>query len=83
MRKLFVIGIGAGDPDYVTVQAIKALNEVDVFFVVEKGGEKHDLVDLRTEICDRYIDEPSYRIVEVQDPERDRTAAAYREAVED
>ena len=83
MRKLFVIGIGAGDPDYLTVQAIKALNEVDVFFVVEKGGEKHDLVDLRTEICDRYIDEPSYRIVEVQDPERDRTAAAYREAVED
>ncbi|MGH2763658.1 MAG: precorrin-6A synthase (deacetylating) [Thermoleophilaceae bacterium] len=83
MRKLFVIGIGAGDPDYVTVQAIKALNEVDVFFVVEKSGEKHDLVDLRTEICERYIEEPSYRIVSVRDPERDRTTPAYREAVED
>jgi precorrin-6A synthase len=29
MRKVFVIGIGAGNPDYVTVQAINALNEED------------------------------------------------------
>jgi precorrin-6A synthase len=83
MRQISVIGIGAGDPDYVTVQAIKALNAVDVFFVVAKGGEKHDLVDLRREILERYIEEPSYRIVDVQDPDRDRTTPAYREAVED
>jgi precorrin-2 methylase len=55
MRKLFVIGIGAGNPDYVTVQAINALNEVDVFFVMEKGQEKEDLVRLRKEICERYV----------------------------
>lgn len=83
MRKLLVIGIGAGDPDYVTVQAIKALNRVDVFFVVDKGNEKRDLVDLRQEICDRYIENRSYRWVEVRDPERDRGSAAYRIAVED
>ena len=83
MRKLFVIGIGAGDPDYMTVQAIKALNEVDVFFVIEKGGEKHDLVALRREILERYVEDPSYRVVDVRDPERDRTTPAYREAVED
>lgn len=83
MRKLLVIGIGAGDPDYVTVQAIKALNRVDVFFVVDKGTEKHDLVDLRKQICDRYIENQSYRWVEVRDPERDRGSAAYRTAVED
>jgi precorrin-6A synthase len=29
VRKLLVIGIGAGDPEHVTVQAIKALNEAD------------------------------------------------------
>jgi precorrin-6A synthase len=83
MRRISVIGIGAGDPDYVTVQAIKALNSVDVFFVVAKGGEKHDLVDLRKEILERYVEEPAYRIVDVQDPDRDRTTPAYREAVED
>ena len=55
MRKVFVIGIGAGNPDYVTVQAINALNEVDVFFIMDKGHEKEDLIRLRKEICDRYI----------------------------
>lgn len=83
MRKVLIIGIGAGDPEYVTVQAIKALNEVDVFFVLDKGREKRDLVELRKEICDRYIENGSYRLVEVRDPERDRTAPAYRSAVED
>jgi precorrin-6A synthase len=83
MRKLFIIGIGAGDPDQVTIQAVKALNQVDVFFVVEKGREKGALARLRHEICERYIDEHTYRIVPIQDPERDRTASAYRAAVDD
>lgn len=83
MRKLFIIGVGAGDPDYITVQAIKALNEVDVFFVIDKGEEKGDLVALRKELCRRHIQNPTYRIVEARDPERDRTAAAYASAVED
>ena len=64
MRKVFVIGIGAGNPDYVTVQAINALNEVDVFFVLDKGAEKEDLIRLRREICERYIKNKSYRTIE-------------------
>jgi precorrin-6A synthase len=83
MRRLLVIGIGAGDPEHVTVQAINALNRVDVFFVVEKPGGRADLVELRREILDRYVEQPSYRTVDVPDPERDRTADAYTEAVED
>jgi precorrin-6A synthase len=82
VRRLLLIGIGAGDPDYLTAQAIRALNEVDVFFVVEKGGEKGDLVALRREICERFIDGTSFRTVEMRDPERDRTATAYGAAVE-
>ena len=83
MRRLLVIGIGAGDPDHLTVQAIKALNQVDVFFVVDKGADTHDLTRLREEICERFIERPGYRMVHVPDPPRDRTAAAYRAAVED
>ena len=81
MRKVFVIGIGAGDPDYVTIQAINALNQVDVFFVIDKGAAKADLVRIRTDICERYIRDPSYRLVEVRDPERDRAAPAYEAEV--
>jgi len=83
MRRVLVIGIGAGDPEHVTVQAINALNEADVFFVIEKGHETDELVRLRREICERYIDEQTYRIVEIADAPRDRTTPAYREAVED
>ena len=83
MRKVFVIGIGAGDPEHVTVQAIKAMNEVDVIFVLEKANGRHDLVQLRKEICERYIENRPYRLVEVRDPERDRKAPAYRSAVDE
>ena len=55
MKKLLVIGIGAGNPDYITMQAVKALNKVDVFFLMDKGQSKDKLIDLRREICERYI----------------------------
>ncbi len=83
MRRLLLIGIGAGDPEHVTAQAVRALNEVDVFFVVDKGGDTGDLVALRKEICERFIEDSSYRIVEVPDPPRDRGATAYAGAVAD
>jgi precorrin-6A synthase len=82
VKQILLIGIGAGDPDYVTVQAVKALNRVDVFFVLDKGEVKQDLVDVRQEILDRHVDR-AYRVVEARDPERDRTTPAYAEAVHD
>lgn len=71
MRKIFVIGIGVGDPDHLTMQAIKALNQVDVFFIPDKGAEKAALRDLRVAICDRYIESDDYRTVEFDVPQRD------------
>lgn len=83
MRKVYVIGVGAGDPEHLTVQAIKRLNEVDVFFVLDKGRQKADLVLLREEILRRYVERPSYRVVRVPDPERDRNPADYQATVAD
>lgn len=83
MRQILVIGIGSGDPEHVTIQAVKALNEADVFFVLDKGEVKQELVDLRTEILDRYIEDDSYRIAHRDDPARDRGAENYVGAVED
>lgn len=86
MRRIHVIGIGAGDPGYVTAQAIDALNDVDVFFASDKGSLKDDLVALRREICARFIREPGYRFVELRDPERSKEtpdSPAYRQVVAD
>jgi precorrin-6A synthase len=81
-RHIHVIGIGVGDPDYMTVQAIEALNDTQVFFAMDKGETKSDLVALRRQICARFIREPGYRFVELPDPKR-LTDTDYREAVSD
>lgn len=82
MRKIHIIGIGAGNPDYLTIQAINALNEVDVFFIPDKGAEKDDLKRLRTEICDRFVKNRTYRTVEVSIPQRNKSLS-YKNDVAD
>ncbi len=84
MRRLLVIGIGPGDPDQVTIQAIQGLNRADVVFIVNKGSEADELAEARRRIIECHL-EPGRqpRIATLQDPSRDRQAAAYREAVED
>ncbi|TFB43891.1 precorrin-6A synthase (deacetylating) [Pseudomonas sp. F01002] len=83
MKKLLVIGVGAGNPDYITMQAVKALNLVDVFFLMDKGQSKDKLIDLRREICERYITDRDYRFIEAHSPERERGDVDYRASVED
>ncbi|MEG3631166.1 precorrin-6A synthase (deacetylating) [Streptomyces poriticola] len=85
MRKIHVIGIGAGDPEQLTLQAVRALRDTDVFFVLDKGEAKADLVQLRREMLAAHVPEGAYRVVEARDPERDRAAGgeAYSPAVGD
>ena len=81
--RVLVIGIGTGNLDHLTGEAVAALNEVDLFLVADKGSAKRDLAALRTTICQTFIDHDHYRIVEVPDPERDRSASDYSGAVRD
>jgi precorrin-6A synthase len=84
VRTVLVIGIGAGDPEHVTVQAIRALNRADVIFVIEKDERTSELVRLRHEILERYLEAGRRpRIVALADPPRDRSGAAYGAAVKD
>lgn len=83
MRKLLVIGIGAGNPDFLTVQAINALSEADVFFVFDKGEPKGDLVRFRRDICERFIKDHPYRFVAIEDPVRDPLPRGYQQGVQD
>jgi len=81
MKKILVIGIGAGNPEQITVEAINALNRVDVIFVLDKGPQKNDLTRLRKEICERYLKDRTPRIVEAKSPARD-AASPYKEGVD-
>jgi len=83
MRKILIIGIGAGNPDYITVQAINALNQADVFFIPDKGTEKAALQRIRKEICERFIENANYRIVDVKTPQRAERSSNYRASVDE
>ncbi|MCX4388105.1 precorrin-6A synthase (deacetylating) [Micromonospora peucetia] len=82
MRTILIIGIGAGDPGQLTLAAADALRQADVFFLLDKGAEKHDLIALRQDLLARFA-RADHRLVEVRDPERDRTADGYVTAVDD
>jgi precorrin-6A synthase len=68
--RVVVIGIGSGNPDHLTREAIAALNQVDVFLVADKGDAKRDLAELRRALCRSVIEHERYRVAEVADPER-------------
>jgi precorrin-6A synthase len=82
MRTILVIGIGTGNPEHMTMQAISALNRADAVLVPRKGENKSDLAEVRREICRRYLTDPDTRIVEFDMPARD-AEAPYRNAVDD
>lgn len=77
---MLVIGIGAGNPEHMTMQAVRALREADVFFLIDNRAAP-DLVRVRREIFERYVEGHSYRVVSVTDPERDPATTGYEEAI--
>jgi precorrin-6A synthase len=85
MKKIYLIGIGTGNPEHLTIQAINTLKKVNVFFILEKESEKNkDLVKLRKEILQRYLPDGRYRVITVKIPERKkggRELEVYKERV--
>lgn len=54
-RKVLIAGIGAGNPDFVTVQAIGASGHVRLFFIPNAGMGENEPARLRAEIVERYV----------------------------
>jgi precorrin-6A synthase len=73
-----VIGVGPGDPEQVTLEAVAAMRSVDFFVVSDKSrsapgrsGMPDPLVNARERLLDRHLDGKAV-VVRVQDPERER-----------
>lgn len=83
MKTLLLIGMGPGGPEYLTVQAIEALQRVDVIFMLEKAGRgKDELLHLRHAILARYRADGRYRLVVADSPPRRRADEDYQEVVQ-
>lgn len=66
MRKIYVIGIGAGDPDHLTLQAAKAIGRTDVFFLLDEDRADEAMTELRRRLLKAYS-RPSRRMAEGRD----------------
>lgn len=83
MIELFLIGIGTGNPEHVTRQAMRAIEEADLILLPLKGEEKAELADLRRGICATYATRRDARIVEFDLPRRDAANPDYLGGVDD
>ena len=82
MTTLSLIGIGTGNPDHLTLQAIREINAADLVLIPRKGEGKADLAELRRAILREVLTNPSTRVVEFDLPVRDETVPDYRARVD-
>ena len=82
MIDLVLVGIGMGNADHLTGQAIKALQNADLILIPEKGNEKSDLADLRAVICEKLLS-PIPQIARFRLPVRDPKESSYLKRVTD
>ena len=71
MTELFLIGIGTGNPDHLTRQAVKALNSVELVMIPKKSG-KADLAELRHAILAEVVTNPAVQIAEFDLPVKEK-----------
>ncbi len=69
MTELWLIGIGTGNPDHVTLEGQKALRDAATVLIPRKGAGKEDLAHLRLDIL--AASKTQARVVYVDMPERD------------
>ena len=81
MIDLHLIGVGTGNPDHLTAQAARVMNDADLILLPRKGSAKSDLIDLRRTICAAVLTGPA-KVVEFDLPVRDGDGA-YLDAVDD
>ncbi len=83
MLTLSLIGIGCGDPEQLTLAAIRAINAADLVLIPRKGTQKSDLAELRRTICADVLTNKQTHIAEFDLPLRDAGEADYRKGVDD
>jgi precorrin-6A synthase len=79
--ELTLVGIGTGNPDHLTLQAIEALRTANILLIPNKGNEKQELSDVRLQIAARWVDDNVARILSFPMPVRDPEITDYKTRV--
>lgn len=81
--ELTLIGIGTGNPDHLTLEAVRAINAQDLILIPRKGEGKADLAELRLAICEEVLTNLTTQIVEFDLPVRNEAILDYHQRVDD
>lgn len=82
ITKLYLIGIGPGDPKYLTLEASDLIQKLNLFFVPDKSGKKEILTEMRLNLIKTVKGNDDFKIVGLTFPER-RKGPNYREKVKE
>ncbi|MEL6168741.1 MAG: precorrin-6A synthase (deacetylating) [Pseudomonadota bacterium] len=82
MIDLYLVGIGTGNPEHLTLEAVRTLKSADLILIPNKRAETAELAELRREICEAILFGQGPKIVEFDLPERERMSADYHRAVQ-
>ncbi|MDO6481374.1 precorrin-6A synthase (deacetylating) [Shimia thalassica] len=80
MIKLSLVGIGSGNPEHLTLQAVRLLEGADVILLPRKGEDKSELADLRRMIASDIL-KTQPDILEFDYPVRDASTPKYLDGV--
>lgn len=80
MIQLSLVGIGSGNPEHLTLQAIRVLESADLILLPRKGDDKTELADLRRMIASDVL-KTQPQIVEFDYPVRDADTPKYLDGV--
>ena len=79
--ELTLVGIGTGNPDHLTLQAVEAIRTADLLLIPDKGENKQEFGDLRRRIAAGCVEESRTQVLSFPMPERDPAVADYRTRV--
>ena len=69
--EVWLIGIGMGRVEHLTLEAVAAINRADLILIPRKGEEKAELAQARRRICDEVLTNPQTVLAEFDLPVRD------------
>lgn len=70
MIELLLIGMGTGNAEHLTLEAVRVLQSADLVLIPRKGAEKSELLDARRAICAQFLRGTDH-LVEFDLPVRD------------
>lgn len=82
MVELVLIGIGTGNLEHLTLEALREMRECDLILLPRKGDDKAALAEVRQELCAQHSGRET-RISEFDMPVRDASVSPYKQRVDD